>query len=468
MFKNFGAVYRFTLKNQAMTKSYIRLTVTLAVIFLLLPGIIMLFASGAIKLGNKDKEVPEFTADTVYVVDYYANDVDFSILAALKTKEDLGKIKYVSKSSVEEALEAAKAALQDGKNPLVLKIEKEEGSMGDAVPTGLISNIIIPEGSEISKDEAERLYEVLEENETLFVITAAGMKITDLAVVNEPVSESVYTQEGYRSGADVFEDKDAYEARVADQIKSIFEMIVVYLVVMMLYFLIIMYGSGVTQSVVLEKQNKLMDTMLVSVKPEAMVMGKLLAVGTAGVAQSVIWILTLVIGVVGGNAVLGMVKPEKTLDISIFLNSIGELGVFRPLNMVLAVLTIAFGFMLYLSLAGVAGAISSNQEETASNSYIFVMVLLASFMIAMFGGVLSGNKDYTWMYFVPSIAVLILPAGFAAGTVSLGVGIVSFLLIVIVAGLITIAAGRLYKMMSLYKGDAIKLGKALKMLFTNK
>ena len=468
MFKNFGAVYRFTLKNQAMTKSYIRLTVTLAVIFLLLPGIIMLFASGAIKLGNKDKEVPEFTADTVYVVDYYANDVDFSILAALKTKEDLGKIKYISKSSVEEALEAAKTALQDGKNPLVLKIEKEEGSMGDAMPTGLISNIIIPEGSEISKDEAERLYEVLEENETLFVITAAGMKITDLAVVNEPVSESVYTQEGYRSGADVFEDKDAYEARVADQIKSIFEMIVVYLVVMMLYFLIIMYGSGVTQSVVLEKQNKLMDTMLVSVKPEAMVMGKLLAVGTAGVAQSVIWILTLVIGVVGGNAVLGMVKPEKTLDISIFLNSIGELGVFRPLNMVLAVLTIAFGFMLYLSLAGVAGAISSNQEETASNSYIFVMVLLASFMIAMFGGVLSGNKDYTWMYFVPSIAVLILPAGFAAGTVSLGVGIVSFLLIVIVAGLITIAAGRLYKMMSLYKGDAIKLGKALKMLFTNK
>jgi len=468
MFKNFGAVYRFTLKNQAMTKSYIRLTVTLAVIFLLLPGIIMLFASGAIKLGNKDKEVPEFTADTVYVVDYYANDVDFSILAALKTKEDLGKIKYISKSSVEEALEAAKAALQEGKNPLVLKIEKEEGSMGDAMPTGLISNIIIPEGSEISKDEAERLYEVLEENETLFVITAAGMKITDLAVVNEPVSESVYTQEGYRSGSDVFEDKDAYEARVADQIKSIFEMIVVYLVVMMLYFLIIMYGSGVTQSVVLEKQNKLMDTMLVSVKPEAMVMGKLLAVGTAGVAQSVIWILTLVIGVVGGNAVLGMVKPEKTLDISIFLNSIGELGVFRPLNMVLAVLTIAFGFMLYLSLAGVAGAISSNQEETASNSYIFVMVLLASFMIAMFGGVLSGNKDYTWMYFVPSIAVLILPAGFAAGTVSLGVGIVSFLLIVIVAGLITIAAGRLYKMMSLYKGDAIKLGKALKMLFTNK
>ena len=468
MFKNFGAVYRFTLKNQAMTKSYIRLTVTLAVIFLLLPGIIMLFASGAIKLGNKDKEVPEFTADTVYVVDYYANDVDFSILAALKTKEDLGKIKYISKSSVEEALEAAKAALQDGKNPLVLKIEKEEGSMGDAMPTGLISNIIIPEGSEISKDEAERLYEVLEENETLFVITAAGMKITDLAVVNEPVSESVYTQEGYRSDADVFEDKDAYEARVADQIKSIFEMIAVYLVVMMLYFLIIMYGSGVTQSVVLEKQNKLMDTMLVSVKPEAMVMGKLLAVGTAGVAQSVTWILTLVIGVVGGNAVLGMVKPEKTLDISIFLNSIGELGVFRPLNMVLAVLTIAFGFMLYLSLAGVAGAISSNQEETASNSYIFVMVLLASFMIAMFGGVLSGNKDYTWMYFVPSIAVLILPAGFAAGTVSLGVGIVSFLLIVIVAGLITIAAGRLYKMMSLYKGDAVKLGKALKMLFTNK
>ena len=44
--------------------------------------------------------------------------------------------------------------------------------------------------------------------------------------------------------------------------------------IMVLYFLILLYGQSVAGNVIMEKTSKLMDTFLVAVKPTAMVFGR--------------------------------------------------------------------------------------------------------------------------------------------------------------------------------------------------
>ena len=70
---------------------------------------------------------------------------------------------------------------------------------------------------------------------------------------------------------------------------------------MLLYFLVLLYGQSTAASVILEKTSKLMDLFLVSVEPGAMVLGKVLATALAGLLQLAVWAA----GLAGGFAIGG-------------------------------------------------------------------------------------------------------------------------------------------------------------------
>jgi hypothetical protein len=59
---------------------------------------------------------------------------------------------------------------------------------------------------------------------------------------------------------------------------------------------------------------------------------------------------------------------------------------------------------------------------------------------------------------------MVLPSGICVGVVSVGTAIAGLAILVICSLLLLILAGKIYKMMSLYKGNAVNIGKALKML----
>ena len=59
-----------------------------------------------------------------------------------------------------------------------------------------------------------------------------------------------------------------------------------------------------------------------------------------------------------------------------------------------------------------------------------------------------------------------MPSKLCLGAVELSDAIISLVIMIAATLAIVIAAGRVYKMMSLYKGNNVKIGKALKMLFS--
>ena len=88
-----------------------------------------------------------------------------------------------------------------------------------------------------------------------------------------------------------------------------------------------------------------------------------------------------------------------------------------------------------------------------------------SFLCCMFAGDMDGmTSSARWLDYVPFTAVLVTPSRVLLGQTSLMGGLVSLVLVVACAGLLTALAGRVYRLMSLYKGNPPSLRRVLRML----
>ena len=219
-------------------------------------------------------------------------------------------------------------------------------------------------------------------------------------------------------------------------------------------------------SVLLEKPSKLMDLFLVSVEPTAIVLGKVLATALAGLLQLAVWILSLMGGFAAGGALARQTAPGVTLPLLEVLRGAGRLaGLFSVPAMLEAVGLLLAGFLLYCSLSAIGGSLAGKAEDLSSTNVLFSLVLVASFLCCMFAGGMDGmTSSARWLDYVPFTAVLVTPSWVLLGQTSLMGGLVSLVLVVACAGLLTALAGRVYRLMSLYKGNPPSLRRVLRML----
>ena len=236
----------------------------------------------------------------------------------------------------------------------------------------------------------------------------------------------------------------------------------IFISIMVVYMMVLIYGNGINQSVVMEKSSKLMDTMLVSIQPQALITGKLLGVLGAAFLQVLSWAVALIAGMIVGVKGMDMIHPGTSFTALTFLKSFNELNLFRPINVIIGIVSLLIGILFYASFSAISGSISSTKEEAQSNQSIFVMLLVISFYLVLFFGM---KQDIaTWLYLVPFTSVMVLPAGICTGSISIALGLAGLLIIIVSSVLLLVLAGKLYVMMSLYKGNKVSLSKALKML----
>ena len=111
----------------------------------------------------------------------------------------------------------------------------------------------------------------------------------------------------------------------------------------------LIYGLNVARSIIQEKTSRIFEVMLAIVKPSDMLAGKLLGVGSVGLTQIVIW-------VVSGAAILATPFAAAMLTGQFAVHFSWVEGVLFPIYFVL-------GFLLYSSLfAGLAATCETEQE----------------------------------------------------------------------------------------------------------
>ena len=219
-----------------------------------------------------------------------------------------------------------------------------------------------------------------------------------------------------------------------------------YVMGVVLFLVITIYGVNVMSSVVEEKTTRIVEVLVSSLRPFQLMIGKVLGVGAVSIFQFVLWGLGAKLLLSQRQALLaGVGGAEEARQVFQMPHlSAATLGVF--LGYFLG------GFFLYSAMYAAVGAMSSNEQEARQAQQPVMFLLLVAY-VSMFG--LTNNPESTYavtLSLIPFTAPIAMPVRWAASTVPAAelVGSLGLLVAGIVA--VTWVAARIYRVGILMTG----------------
>ena len=177
------------------------------------------------------------------------------------------------------------------------------------------------------------------------------------------VPESVYT---YLSGRAQWESRSVTPEggeEVQDEAGSF---IIAISLIMIIYIMVIMYGSHTLTAVIEEKSSRMAEVMLASVSPGHLMLGKVLGIGLSGLTQFGIW------------AVAFFALSQRGVAIGDFSFDAAFL---TPTILVSFVVFFLLGFFLYATLYAGVGALCNSVQDSQQFHTPLVMGLVIPMML---------------------------------------------------------------------------------------
>lgn len=204
----------------------------------------------------------------------------------------------------------------------------------------------------------------------------------------------------------------------------------------LLYVTILMYGQMVLRGVIDEKQTRVAEMVVASMRAEYLLGGKVLGIGAVGLTQISIWIATSYTMVRYRGAVLGLLGIEP-----------------RPLTLppisfeMAALLVIYFllGYTLYAALFAAVGAMVSSEQEAQQAQIPVIMLLVVS--ITFLQPVLNApdSKLAITMAYIPFSAPVVMPLRMSAVSVPTWEVVLSLISLLSASYLAVYVAARIYR-----------------------
>lgn len=202
----------------------------------------------------------------------------------------------------------------------------------------------------------------------------------------------------------------------------------------------ITFGMSIGNSVVEEKQTRIVEILLASVSSRALLTGKIVGNSAAAMAQ----ILLIVAVVLGGTAINGSALPVADLT--------------APLAWFVVLFLI--GFVMVAALYAAAAALVSRTEDLANVQQPIMWMIMIPYFLVVF---LSDNPlALAIMSYVPFSAPVSVPMRLFLGQTAMWEPVVSALLLAITTALIIVVAAKIYDNGLLRTGKPLKWKEALK------
>ena len=223
--------------------------------------------------------------------------------------------------------------------------------------------------------------------------------------------------------------------------------------------------SYIVQKVVEEKSSKLTEMLMVSIKPLALLAGKILAVMT--------YICGLVV-LLGGMFLVSSVLTEQYtgVDTAAKLLASMQMGssslrLSAGMIVVFAV-SLALGYLTVSFLSGLLGAACSSMEDVEPVNMIVVMIVMAGYLTAIITTPLKmGAGASAAVSLIPILSIFCAPVYFMLGDIGLGILLLSWVIQILLLMLLWHGCAKIYRDLMLYRGSRMKIGRILLMMGGN-
>ncbi len=213
--------------------------------------------------------------------------------------------------------------------------------------------------------------------------------------------------------------------------------IVGYAVMFILYMAILLYAVNVMRSVVMEKTSRVVEIMVSSIKPRALMLGKILGVGGVGLFQLSIWAAIALILLRFREQVLGLFGVEGAGSVAMPSLTVGAIA------LVLAYFLL--GYFFYSSLYAAIGAMVSSEQEAQQAQTPIVLLLVIPVVCVQLVSSDPRSSAAEILTLIPFSSPVLMPMRYLLGGATTTDVALSLAILVLATWLAVFVAARIYR-----------------------
>lgn len=220
---------------------------------------------------------------------------------------------------------------------------------------------------------------------------------------------------------------------------------------LMLYMCLLLYGQMVMTSIIEEKNNRVLEIVVSSVRPTQLMLGKICGIGLVAITQIVIWgvllsamsafVLPAVLpaGVSADMAALSAEGASANINTDLeLLQALSMLGNVAYIIQLFGLLLLFLigGFMLYSAIYAAIGSAVDNIQDAGQLQSIVVFPIIIGIVVAMQAASDPGSSMAMWTSMIPFTSPMVMMARIPFGipaweiAVSLIILVISFFIVV--------------------------------------
>lgn len=434
-FTGWREVFRFAFEQGTKQKAYKGFIIFMCIITLASMPVISLIQSL-----SKDEGPQKSGVSTVTVYDESGLNIDYAQALADERYQD---VKIVSGEAGKFDEHTKKLEESEDSTEIAVHVTYEE--------TGYFSITYVKSAdADIKNDD----YNLLTDDFTGF-FTEAKLRAVDvteeqLAFINQEVTTKV---------KGTTETGEIAPEQVKEEGISMTEYFVL-LGGLMIVMLIVNFSSGsIANSIVTEKSTRVVEYLMINVRPLALIIGKILASLLMVVIQFGAIIISYVVSCIVNGLIFGFDSLSQTMDQA--GEVAGLLSQVNPLTILIAIVFILTGVLFFSILAGVAGASVSKIEEMAEGLKTLNMMMVVGSYMGIFLCImqLNGSRSElltTIFCIFPLSAPFITPANLLLGNIGIGYTLIGLVILWVLVVALFFFASRVYESLIFHNGKVLK------------
>ncbi len=170
---------------------------------------------------------------------------------------------------------------------------------------------------------------------------------------------------------------------------------------MMLYMFILIYGQMVMNSIIEEKNNRVLEIVVSSVKPTWLMLGKIIGIGLVAVTQILIWAVLLGACSLWTMPMLGdLGATSDNAEIAAAVSQLSDSGFIAGLFIYLLFFFIG-GYLFYSAIYAAIGSAVDNVQDAAQLSTIATLPVIVGIISSMSVLANPGSTLAFWVSVIP-------------------------------------------------------------------
>lgn len=427
-FSGWKDVFAFSMEQGMKEKSFR--------IFLVIMFLVMLLASPVMTFFEGDDQ-PSTSIEKVLVFDETGFGIDYKDCLA---DDDIYKNVTVSVKDAAEYDSALKALEQEEKSATVLVKVAFNPEMGFDL------TMVKTADSAFDNDEADAFENTFVDFFYRAKLTAVDVTTEQLDFMNRPIEVT-----STRMSSDGVVSEYVEEEGI-----SMDQYMVLLGAIMVVTLIISFSGSSISTSIITEKSTRVIEYLMINVRPMALLVGKILA----SLCLTLIQFLVIGIGYLGSKALTSALFGEGVKG-GMEVTLMETLSAFSATSLIVALLIIVAGVLCFCIIAGLAGASASKMEEMQESMKLFQLSMIVGAYLGIFLCIMQLTGSVSSMLItvcclIPIAAPFIAPINLLTGTIGMPVALISLAIVIVTAVLLFIFAARVYEAMIFHNGKVLK------------